>query len=761
MGDSEIYEFGDYRLDGVQRKLSCSGAAVALEPKALDLLLYLARNRDRAVDKTELQDALSPRAILTESALTRCVMKARRAVGDSREQQDIIRTVHGHGYQFVAPLTVASTGSPSAANTTFPRRWVWPAVAVVGAAAVLIAVLAGRDSSAPGVPAFAQDRSIAVLPFIGRSNDQENAQFFGDGVHDDLLTLLSKVSDLRVISRTSTERYRDTDKTIPTIASELGVSTIVEGGVQLAGDRIRVNAQLIDATTDEHLWAETFDRQLSAENIFEIQSEIARSIAQALRATLSPIEEQVLATAPTRNLDALYAYQRGQQAFDQTTGASLEEAQRYFEEALSHDPEFAAAMVGLAYTNIYLPTFGAFSAAEGYGRARVLIDRALAIDANLGEAYGAQAILQGRTGDGMGSVASLEHGLALAPNSSLMLITYSMTMNRMGRGAEAVATAKRAIQVDPILPLPYLVYGDTLESLGRLEEALAQYERTIEIDPDSPRGYASVGDKHIETGDIVTGVKWTREALARGPTEAWLYSRLARVYMDLGDLETAAQFSERSLALSPGASLSIMTAAYLALRQSNDGAAREYASRLQGRLRDTGFNLRRIALLRANDPRAAIALYESGYPDWFGEPLPWVSASNYQTAVNVAGVMLADGREAQSRRLLEAAWAATRDLPLLGQYGRGIVDAEILALLGRTDEAAAALRSAVASGWRLRWWLHTELNPNLDSLREHPVYLESIERIRSDVAAQREELEALEAEGLLRPLPGARPGLGV
>lgn len=752
MVGGEIYEFGDYRLDRAQRKLSRAGAPVAVEPKALDLLLYLAQHRDRAVGKEELQDALSPRAILTESALTRCVMKARRAVGDNRERQDVIRTVHGHGYQFIAELAEPSARAPDVRVSR--RRWSWVAVAglaIVGA--VSTALLRDREPAPPALPALTQDRSIAVLPFVGRSSQAENAQFFGDGVHDDLLTLLSKVGDLRVVSRTSTERYRGTNKSIPTIADELGVSTIVEGGVQVAGDRIRINAQLIDAATDQHLWAETYDRRLSAENIFEVQAEIARSIALALRAKLSPIEERVLATTPTRNLDALYAYQRGQQAFDQTTGTSLEAAKTYFQEALDQDPQFAAAMVGLAYTHIYLPTFGAFPAAEGYGRARELIEAALAVDPNLGEAYGALAILLGRTGDTDGSVAALEQGLELAPNSSLMLITHAMTMNRMGRGSDAVATARKAMQVDPILPLPYLVYGDTLESLGRLKEAQAQYERTIEIDPDSPRGYASVGDTYIETGDIVSGVKWTREALVRGPDEAWLYSRLARVYMDLGDLGTAARFSERSLSLSPGASLSIVTAAYLALREGNDAATREYAGRLRGRLRSAGFNLRRILHLRDGDTAAAVALYEDGYPEWFREAFPAVTATNYRTAVNVAGLLLRDGRESESGRLLEAAWDATRGLPLLGQYGRGIVDAEILALMGDADAAAEALRGAVAAGWRLRWWLHTELNPNLDSLREHPVYLDSLTRIREDMAAQLAQLEALEGEALA-PLPG-------
>jgi len=154
---------------------------------------------------------------------------------------------------------------------------------------------------------IASDNSIAVLPFANRSRDEDDA-FFSDGIHDDLLTQLAKIGDLKVISRTSVMKYKDTQKTIPEIAEELGVSTILEGGIQRAGKRIRINAQLIDVTTDEHLWAETFDREMTMENIFDIQSEITRQIVTAVKGELSDTEQQALGAAPTANLEAYEAY---------------------------------------------------------------------------------------------------------------------------------------------------------------------------------------------------------------------------------------------------------------------------------------------------------------------------------------------------------------------------------------------------------------------------------------------------------------------
>ena len=751
MANDNTFEFGDFRLDGGQRKLSKHGEIVAVEPKAFDLLVYLANHRQRAVDKDELQNNLWPGVILTESALTRCVMKARRAVDDNREKQAIIRTVHGHGYQFVAELQPRSKVTTDTTKKTAGLRG-WLAGAGLGALAVLtIFALLKLLDRPPPPPA---DRSIAVLPFVDRSNDQENAKFLADGIHDDLLTLLSKLGELRVISRTSMEQYRGTAKTIPQIAEELGVTTIVEGGVQVSGNRVRINAQLIDAGSDQHLWAETFERQLGAEQIFEIQAEIAHSIADALRATLSPVEEQVLATTPTRNLEALYAYQRGQLAFDQTTGQSLEEAKAFFEQALQHDGDFAAAMVGLAYTYIYLPTFGSFSSEEGYRRAAELIDRAIDLNPNLGEAYGARAILQSRRGDVDSSTTSLRKALSLAPNSSLILITYAMTLNRSGRGTEALPAAEKAMRIDPVLPLPYLVYGDTLESLGRIEEALEQYERTIEIDPASPRGYASVGDKHIELGNLVEGVQWTRAALTRGPEEAWLYSRLGRVYSDLGDLQTADAFARHSMELSPGAGLSVMTAAYVALRRGEYDKARAFAANLRGRLRDEGLNVLRILDLRNDAIGDVETLYREEHPDWFDARPPEVGATDYRAAIRTAGIMLRVGLDVKANELLQATWGATRNLPLLGQYGRGIADVEMLALMGRGDEALEALESAVSAGWRMRWWLHTEFNPNLDSIRDSQRYRDVIDTIEGDMRDQLATIRQLEDDGTIDPLPG-------
>ncbi|HET7204793.1 MAG TPA: hypothetical protein VFI92_15640, partial [Steroidobacteraceae bacterium] len=191
-------------------------------------------------------------------------------------------------------------------------------------------------------PATTNDRrpSIAVLPFDNRSHESGDA-FFVDGIHDDILTQLSKVSALKVISRTSVEQFRDTRLPTKDIAQQLGVTKILEGGVQRAGDRVRINVQLIDADTDAHLWAESYDRELTAANIFAIQSEVAAAIAEALKATLTLDERTRVGAVPTQSLAAWEAYQLGNQRMARRTSAGLAEAEKFFRAAIDLDPEFA------------------------------------------------------------------------------------------------------------------------------------------------------------------------------------------------------------------------------------------------------------------------------------------------------------------------------------------------------------------------------------------------------------------------------------
>ena len=244
--------------------------------------------------------------------------------------------------------------------------------------------------TSPALVATDDRPSIAVLPFENRSADHKDG-FFVDGMHDDILTQLSKVSALKVISRTSVEQFRDTRLPIKAIADQLEVNSILEGGVQRAGDRVRINVQLIDARTDAHVWAETYDRELTAGNIFAIQTELAEDIASALKAALTPAEKERARVAPTRNLAAWEAYQLGQQRLAKRTASGLDEAEQFFRKAIELDPNFASAYAGLANSLALRVSYSDTSITRTLEQAQAAADAALKLDPGLSEAWVQQA----------------------------------------------------------------------------------------------------------------------------------------------------------------------------------------------------------------------------------------------------------------------------------------------------------------------------------------------------------------------------------
>jgi len=267
-----------------------------------------------------------------------------------------------------------------------------PAAAVAEApeSAPLEAVAPARvEQERPAQPIV--ENSIAVLPFANRSAEPEST-FFVDGVHDDLLTQLARIGSLKVISRTSVMKFRDTDKTIPEIARELAVAAILEGGVQRSGNQVRINVQLINAHSDEHLWAEIYDRELTTENLFAIQSEISTAIAESLQATLSPEERDRVYDLPTSSLEAYNHYLRGRQSMASRTTEGLRRALGEFEQATEIDPEFALGWVGIADAVHLLFEHGGIDRFEHQALHKEAAEKALALNDQLGEAYTSLAL---------------------------------------------------------------------------------------------------------------------------------------------------------------------------------------------------------------------------------------------------------------------------------------------------------------------------------------------------------------------------------
>lgn len=296
------------------------------------------------------------------------------------------------------------------------------------------------------------DHSIAVLPFANRSNRDEDL-FFTDGIHDDLLTQLAKISDLKVISRTSVMQYRDTEKRIPEIAAELGVSTILEGGVQRAGQRIRINAQLIDVATDEHIWAETFDREMTIDNLFDIQSEITRQIVTAVKGELSAVEQVVGAVAPTQNLEAFEAYLHARGLLSDS-GYNLEKyttSLPYAEKAVALDPEFAKAHLLLAKIYAQMIWLGYDISPQRELAARTSLQKAAAI---LPDGSPELLAMQGEflyrfEQDYPAALKLYLQSHAAMPGNVTILVGLSFTQRRLGLWEESVNSLLKIVELDP------------------------------------------------------------------------------------------------------------------------------------------------------------------------------------------------------------------------------------------------------------------------------------------------------------------------
>ena len=402
--------------------------------------------------------------------------------------------------------------------------------------------------------------SIAVLPFANRSANPDDV-FFVDGIHDDLLTFIAQIGSLKTISRTSVMQYRDSTKPIPQIAAELGVGTVLEGGVQRAGNQVRINVQLIDAATDAHLWSNIYDRELTASNIFAIQSEIASEIANALRETLTPQARQRIDTVPTENLAALEAYFVGKQSMALRTGEALDLAVEKFEEAVSLDPAFTLAWVNLADAARLSTAYGGKRTRDESIRiTRLAVDRALGLDGTLGEAHVALGNLRLWEDDYAAAEAGYKRGIELNPNYASAYQWYGEMLGRelsgpgmIGRMAEALELSRKAVELDPLSPIINNDYGEVLENAGRPDEALVYFRKAVDIEPRFISGYARIASLFaVSLGRLDEAALALYEIIDRDATDWSVMSWLGWLYLDLGDPDAVADWHRRALEAAPG-----------------------------------------------------------------------------------------------------------------------------------------------------------------------------------------------------------------
>jgi TolB-like protein/DNA-binding winged helix-turn-helix (wHTH) protein/Tfp pilus assembly protein PilF len=596
--------FDGFELDLRAGELRRHGVKLRLRGQPLHVLEILLERPGDVVTREEIQSRIwsADTFVDFDHSLHNAIARIREVLDDSAERPRYIETLPRRGYRYIGPLEDQNIDTPVVLAAVEPASDV-PNAALsqmrkkslvhVRSALVLVAILAlGLAAwttwrNVRGKAAPSRIRSIAVLPLSNLSGDPSE-EYFADGMSDQLITDLAKIGSLRVISRTSVMQYKGTRKSLPEIARELNVDAIVEGSVIRSGERVRVTAQLLRATTDQHIWAETYDRDRG--DILKLQSEVAGAIAQQVRAQITPEQRTQMRRAQAVDPAAYDSYVRARIYF--TTGyikpGSLRMAQHLFEDSIQKDPNFALAYAGLADTYVYLAFDGALPRDEASRSAKKVLSRALELDDTIGEAYDTLGVLSWAFDwDWDSADRAFNRALELAPSYSCALEDRAVFLAFRGRRTEALAELAKIDQLDAgpgsagtesaayymLRDYPRLIeasrralllvpndgsqhynLGAGYEATGRLQEAIAEYRKAIETPGDDflrttvalANAYRALGRK-AEAEKILRDLEHNPKATASAYTMATLYAGLGENDKALRSLERAS--SERSFAV--------------------------------------------------------------------------------------------------------------------------------------------------------------------------------------------------------------------
>jgi TolB-like protein/DNA-binding winged helix-turn-helix (wHTH) protein/Tfp pilus assembly protein PilF len=542
---ANLYEFGEFQLDTGKRLLRrLDGTPVPLTSRVFDTLLYMVRHHDAVLDKERIMEAVWPDSIVEENNLAQAISKLRQVFGETPGSHSYIVTVPGRGYRFVAevnerpttavtvksqipspnfPDTADAAATTEVADSPIPRfavsdaqrrlpaktGWLWVtgflAVAILSIAVLFVVRHRAPNSSAGAGTAKSTPmpvKSIAVLPFDNLSDEKQNA-YFTAGVQDEITSNLARIADLKVISRTSANLYKSGNpRNSREIGQQLGVAHLLEGNVQRIGNRLRVNAQLINADTDTHVWAQTYNRDVA--DLFAIQSEIAQAIAAQLAAQISPAEKRAILRRPTADLTAFDLYIRAKDLsvrspFTNSGKKDLLEAADLLNQAVTRDPAFFLAFCQLAFTHDYLYFFGHDRTPARLALAEAAIQAAFRLRPDAGEVHLARAenLYRGYL-DYDGALAELEVARQSLPNDAHVFQLTGSIERRRGRWENSIRSLERAVDLDPRNIHTLQQLAGSYAFLRRYAEARLACDRALAIAPDDVETKLGLADVEFD-----------------------------------------------------------------------------------------------------------------------------------------------------------------------------------------------------------------------------------------------------------------------
>ena len=512
--------FQSFTLDLQRLCLRGSAGEVDLRPKSFEVLRYLAEHAGRVVPKEEVIKAVWPDVTVTDESLTRCISEVRRAIGD--EAQQIIKTVSRRGYLFESP-DLASDHAENAPDTEAASS---PQRRGMGLAA---------QPSSPNRP------SIAVLPFANMSGDPEQ-EYFSDGITEDIITDLSKISGLFVVARNTTFTYKGKAVNVRQVSEDLNVRFILEGSVRKAASRVRITAQLVEGRDGGHLWADRYDRDLS--DIFMIQDEITRTIVDQLKVKLLPEENRAIGGTPTESVEAYAYYLRGRQFLHRRSKTFLELARRMFVRATEIDPLYARAYAGIADCDSFLRLhYGAKVSIEGI---LAMGAKALELKSDLAEAHASRGLAFSLLGQYPQAMHEFDEAIALNPNLFEAHYFCARACFTQGKLDEAANHYQLAADINPDDCQAMLVLVGVLRSLGRTQdmisaarEGVARAERELALHPENPRPAHLGAVALAELGELDRARDWAARAIAIDPDDVLTQYNGACFYSLVGDHDRA------------------------------------------------------------------------------------------------------------------------------------------------------------------------------------------------------------------------------
>jgi TolB-like protein/DNA-binding winged helix-turn-helix (wHTH) protein len=488
-----VVRFATFELDLSAGELHKAGARVRLQDQPFRLLAALLERPGELVTREELCGRLwaSDTFVDFENGLNNAVNRVRAALGDAAENPRFVETVGRHGYRFIAPVETVSPITPAlpfkSPETAPTRVWRRRAVACLAlltpllVAAVAWQVWRSRQQDAGRI------RSLAVLPFDNLSSDAEQ-EYLADGITDALITELAGIRSLRVLSRQSVIRYKDSAKPMPEIARELGVDGIVEGAVQRSGSRVRVSAQVIHGSRDEHLWARSFEG--AADDMLVLQAEIARAVANGVRVKLSAPEQARLAQAADVDPEAYHLYLRGRYFYNRLVVDDMEtvlvKCVSYLERAVQKDPRFAVAHATLSFCYFPLAYFDLLPPSEATSRMEMHARKALELEPELAEGHFALAGSLFLQFDWAGAEVEFRKAVESNPRDAQIRQLYAYFLLTVGRFDEALSQSAAGMRIDPFYPWLAMNHATALFELGRSEEALAEARQIVESESATP-----------------------------------------------------------------------------------------------------------------------------------------------------------------------------------------------------------------------------------------------------------------------------------